>query len=293
MTKEQKKISIIGLGQMGRKLAQLYADGGYDVLVWNRTESKANGLKGVKVAPSVATAIADGDLHIICVLDNTATLDMLNSLPDKSLLKNKTVVNLTTGSPGEAATLEALINRHGGGYLNGAIQVAPDQMGLPGTTILVAGERSVFDDNKIALDILGGNLRYLGDKAAASPAMDLATLTWLYGSYIGLIYGMKLCQEFALKLEDYRDIIAEIVPGFTDFFKHEVNMVSQGTYEVTQSPLSISVSATQRIADTFKGLSVAQEFPEIIASILKQAGARYGSPEKEVAVILKVIGGEE
>lgn len=282
------QVSLIGLGQMGRKLAQMYVEAGFDVQVWNRNPSKAEGLKKVKVAESVEAAILENTLIIICVYDNEATLEILNSVSDTKTFSGKTILNLTTGSPAEAEQIETMINQYDGHYLNGAIQVAPDQMGLPDTTILMAGDSVIFEQFKPALNVLGGNIKHLNTKAAASPAMDLATLTWLYGSYVGLIYGVKLCQSFGLKLDDYSTIIGEIVPGFVDFFKHEISEIDQDHFEITQSPLSISVSATQRIADTFKDLPVTQEFPQIISSILKQADSR-GLRGKELAAIIKVI----
>jgi 3-hydroxyisobutyrate dehydrogenase-like beta-hydroxyacid dehydrogenase len=246
-------------------------------------------LKNVKIADNVLDAIMDSRLSIICVSDNNAVLEILDSIRDKKAFVNKTLLNLTTGSPKEASKLEAIITEHGGEYINGALQVAPDQMGLEGTTILVSGIQNAYSQHKSSLDVLGGNLKYLGEKAAASSAMDLATLTWLYGSYIGLIYGVTLAQQYGLKLEDFSTIIGEITPGFTDFFKHEIDVINREDYRITQSPLPISVSATQRIADSFKELDVIQEFPQTLARILAEAD-RKGLYNEELASIIKVIG---
>ena len=284
-----RKISIIGLGQMGKKIAELYVSAKFDVMVWNRTPSKAAGLANVGIAKSVEEAINHGSLHIICVYDNTGTEEIFNQLGNKQILTSKTIINLTTGSPAEVESLEEMVTKAGGYYLNGAIQVAPDQMGKSATTILLGGKSTTFEKVHEDLKVLGGNLRHLGEKASASSAMDLAALTWLYGSYVGLIYGIRLAQAFELKLEDFGKIIEEVVPGFTDFFKHQINTVSAENYDVTQSPLEISVLATKRIADTFESLPVAQEFPQIISSILQRTGSKYGGKGKELAIVLKAI----
>ncbi|WP_207421553.1 NAD(P)-dependent oxidoreductase [Desertivirga brevis] len=287
-TSNSKQVSIIGLGKMGQKLAQLYVDAGYEVIVWNRTQGKTSQLSGVSVAASAEEAIRSTVLSIVCVHDNRAVQEILDSLSNKEGLEGNTIVNLTTGSPSEAADLEALLKKYGIHYINGAIQAAPDQMGLLQTTILLAGDSQIFLGHKNTLEIIAGNLRHLGEKAAASPAMDMAALTCLYGSFAGLIYGVKMCQAFGISLEDYSRVIAEITPEFTSFFTHELQEIKNENYEITQSPLAISVSATQRIADTFQELKVAQEFPRIIASILKKAEQR-GLADKELAAIIKVI----
>ncbi len=287
-TKELNKISIIGLGQMGRKLAQLYIDAGFEVTVWNRSRGKALNLENAKIANTVPEAFIESSLIIICVADNNAVLTILETVSDIKLLSGKTILNLTTGSPAEAGEIETLITEQGGNYLNGAIQVAPDQMGLDDTTILMSGTWNAFLENKSSLDVLGGNIKHLGEKAAASSAMDLATLTWLYGSYVGLMYGVKLSRQYDLQLEDFSAIIGEVTPGYTAFFKHEIDVINRGDYRITQSPLSISVAATRRIADGFKELDVIQDFPENIAKILEEAD-REGLYNEELAAIIKVI----
>jgi len=290
-TKKQTigKISVIGLGQMGRKIAQLYVDAGYQVTVWNRTKGKATELGDIVEADSAEAAIAASPLSIVVVYDNQGTLEILRRVKNERVYAGKTIVNFTTGSPKEAAEIETIISSIGGLYINGAIQVAPDQMGLESTTILVSGDKNAFNQQKPMLDILAGNLRHLSEKAAASSAMDLATLTWLYGSYVGLIYGVKLSQEYGLNLADYSSIIGEIAPGFTDFFQYEVDVIDRADYQVTQSPLPISVAATQRIADSFQELNVLQEFPQVLKSIFQVAEGK-GLDNEELAAIAKVVG---
>lgn len=73
------------------------------------------------------------------------------------------------------------------------------------------------------------------------------------------------------------------------FFKHEIDVINREDYRITQSPLPISVSATQRIADSFKELDVIQEFPQTLARILAEAD-RKGLYNEELASIIKVIG---
>jgi 3-hydroxyisobutyrate dehydrogenase-like beta-hydroxyacid dehydrogenase len=288
-TKKSDKISIIGLGQMGRKLAQLYVDAGFEVTVWNRSKGKASDLTKVKMANTFFEAVTNSSLIIICVSDNAAVFGLLESVSDiNKIFTGKTVLNLTTGSPTEADEIEAFIISQGGSYINGALQVAPDQMGLKDTTILMSGAQNAFLESKYSLDVLGGNIKYLGEKAAASSAMDLATLTWLYGSYVGLIYGVELSRQYGLKLEDFSSIIEEVTPGYTTFFKHQIDVINRGDYRITQSPLSISVAATRRIANSFKELDVMQEFPENVARILAEAD-RKGLYNEELAAIIKVI----
>ncbi|WP_277601128.1 NAD(P)-dependent oxidoreductase [Pseudoflavitalea rhizosphaerae] len=284
---QEKRITVLGLGQMGRRMAEMYLGQGYQVTVWNRNISKARDIDGAIVATTVEEAISVNEVIIICVLDNNAVTAILDQAGEPGFSK-KTFINLTTGNPQEAKELESRLAVQGGAYLNGAIQVAPEQMGQPDTTILMAGNKESFDEVKTVLDVLGGNIKFLGVNASASPAMDLATLSWVYGSYIGLLYGVALVQAEGMQLHDFRDIVGEIAPSFIEFFKHEVNMIQEDNYNITQSPLMISVGATQRIADAVSAAKLDPAFTNVMAGLLQKARVR-GFENQEVTAVLKVI----
>ena len=283
-----KKISVIGLGQMGKKIAEMFMQKDYEVTVWNRTKEKATAANNTKIAKDVEEAVAQSTVSIICVLDNIAVTEILTRINSRNVLTGKIIINFTTGSPAEVKKLESWLANLGASYLNGAIQVAPDQMGLPDTTILMGGNKEAFALCQDILAVLGGNIKFLGEHASASPAMDMATLSWVYGSYVGLMYGVAFCQKEGINLEDYRTIVGEIAPSFLEFYKHEINMIRQDNFNITQSPLSISVGASQRIADTVRSMGLDTDFTDVIAGLLRKAKDK-GYEQEEVAALIKVI----
>lgn len=286
--RKTEKVSVIGLGQMGLKLATLLTEANREVTVWNRSLSKAASLKGVTIARSAEDAILASEVTVVCVYDNAALWEILKQSGDGSVLKGKTLINFTTGSPSENDDLEDWVNAKGAVYLNGAIQSAPDQMGLPGTTILLSGNEPSYNSFRNLLQTFGGNIKYLGERASLSSAMDLATLSWLYGSFTGLMYGVAMCESMGLDLELYRDLVAETAPPITDFLKHEIDVISRKEFQVSQSPLAISVTATQRIADAVRAFGFDSRFSEQIALLLKKA-QEQGLGDNELASLIGVI----
>lgn len=281
-------VTVIGLGQIGLKLAELLSQQNIPTAVWNRTIAKANVLQRVTVAETLDAAIRQSPVVVICVHDYPAVNQLLTDLADKSSLSGKTIINLTTGSTGEIQALERWLKQHGASYLAGAIQVAPDQLGRPDTTILVSGNQAAFTQYENLLRVFGGNIKYLGGEAPAASAMDLATLAWLYGSYIGLLHGAALVEQANLRLSLFSDIMAEITPGFTKFFQHELQVIERNEFPITQSPLSISVSATQRIRDAVGENGFDTSFFESVANLLRKAQAD-GYQQQELAALIKVI----
>lgn len=285
----KKKISVLGLGQMGQKIAQLYKEAEYEVTVWNRTLRKTDGLGDIHFAETAREAILASPLIILIISNNKGVIKILNDLPDIQVFKNKTLINFTTGSPVEAESIEKIISDAEGSYIHGAIQASPDQLGLKSATILSSGNKVAFEKHVNDLAVIGGNIRQLSEKAAASSAMDTATSTWIYGSFLGLIYGVELSKNYGLSLKDYATVIGEIAPEFINYFKYEVELIERNDFRATQSTLSNHLAATQRLADSFRETNVDQTFPNLINDLLKDA-EKKGLGNDELAALSKIIG---
>lgn len=278
-------VAVLGLGQMGRTLAKLLVQAGVPVLVWNRSPGKAAGLPE---APSAAAAIAAADIVVMCVLDYRAAEEILAGEGVRRALAGKLLIQLSTGSPRDAHSMAALLEDSHAAFLGGAIQVAPDQMGRPDTTILVSGKRAAFERAGAVLATFGGNVVYLGESAPAAATMDLATLSYIYGASAGFFQGAALAQAEGLDVAAYADIVHKMTPSFGDFLQHEGKVVASGDFAISQSPLSISVQATERIHTEMVAAGVNAELPALMARLLRQADAA-GYGKEEFAAVVKLL----
>lgn len=283
-------VTVIGLGSMGATLARLLLESGHRVTVWNRTGSKADALvrKGAAAASSAAAAVAASPVVVVCVHDYKATNDILDTKDVASALAGRVLIQLTTGSPREARDSEAWAREHGADYLDGAIQVAPDQMAKPDTVILLSGAETAFRRGEPVLKVFAGNLKYLGEEVAAASAMDLATLSYVYGATLGFLHGARICETEGFRVDEYGAIVAEIAPSLGEFLKHEGAVIQSGRFEVSQSPLRISAEATERLAQTAKSARINAEFPNFATGLFKRA-VTAGHGEEELAALIKVL----
>lgn len=287
-TTTTKKATVLGLGQMGSTLAKLLITNGYTVTVWNRTASRATPLieQGAILATSAAEAIQASPLVVICVSDYAAANQIFSEATTE--LNGKTVIQLTTGSPQDATDSEAWLNQLGAAYIDGAIQVAPEQMARPDTTILVSGAAAAYAASDEVLKIFGGNIRYLGQRISAAAAMDLATLSYLYGSLAGFFHSVLIAEAESIPVDLLGKVISEIAPGFTEFIQYEAGIIQSGDFSVTQSPLSISVDATERILKASQQYGINTEVAQLTAGLLQRAN-KAGYAKEELASLIKVL----
>ncbi|WPH19380.1 NAD(P)-dependent oxidoreductase [Variovorax paradoxus] len=285
-----KKVTVLGLGSMGQTLARLYLDKGYEVTVWNRTAGKADALAagGAVAARSAAEAVRASPVAVMCVYDYRAVDAILAMEGVAAALDGRLLLQLTTGSPQDARDAEAWAHRQGASYLEGAIQAAPDQMGRPDTPILVSGAEAVFRTAEPLLRVLGGGIVYLGGKASAAAAMDLATLSTIYGTLLGFLHGARVAEHEGFDVAEYGRIVAGIMPTFAGFLQHEGGVIQSGDFAISQSPMRISIEATQRILQTAQQAGINSEFPAFAAGLFRRADAA-GLGGEEVAALIKLL----
>ncbi|HEU5451453.1 MAG TPA: NAD(P)-dependent oxidoreductase [Terriglobales bacterium] len=71
------KVALIGLGNMGRPMAQNLLRAGHQLTVYNRTRSRADGLAGATIAASASDAARAADVLLTIVADDAALQQVL------------------------------------------------------------------------------------------------------------------------------------------------------------------------------------------------------------------------
>jgi 3-hydroxyisobutyrate dehydrogenase-like beta-hydroxyacid dehydrogenase len=285
-----KKVAVIGTGMMGSTLARLLLKNGYTVTAWNRSSAKLEPLvkKGVVAAESAASAVAAGDVIVMCVYDYKAIDSILQNKEVEAAFAGKLLIQFTTGSPQDARNYASWTKKLGATYLDGAIQVAPAQMGRADTPILISGEETVYREHETLLRVFGGGLTWLGNDASAANVLDLATLSALYGAIVGFFQGALVAEAEGFDVSRYGEIVNGIMPTFGEFLQHEGRVIASGNFSVSQSPLKISVEATERILQHAREKKIHTGYPVLMAKLLKDANDA-GYADEELAAVIKVL----
>lgn len=282
------KATVIGTGMMGSTLARLLMQNGYAVTLWNRTPSRMEPLvkEGATAAKNIVEAVSAGDVIVMCVHNYEGVDGILEDAA--KVIRGKLLIQFTTGSPQDARKYAAWAQQHGALYLDGAIQVAPAQMGREDTPILISGSEKAFREYSSILKVFSGGYTYLGDDASAANAMDLATLTALYGAIIGFFHGVRVSEVEGFDVVKYAEIIHKIVPTFGEFLLHEGKVIAGNNFAVSESPLKISVEATDRILQHARDNKIHTVYPALMANLLQQAfDSGYG--DEELAAVVKIL----
>ncbi|MFD5465564.1 NAD(P)-dependent oxidoreductase [Kitasatospora sp. NPDC127059] len=184
-------VALLGLGAMGTALARAWLAAGHPLTVWNRTGARAEPLaaEGAEVAATAAEAVAAGRLVVVCLLDDESVEQALGVVE----LAGKDVVNLVTGTPGQARARAAWAEARGARYLDGGIMAVPPMIGVPGAGAYVfySGSGELFEEHREVLGVPAG-ARYVGADAGHAALHDVALLSAMYGMFAGIAHAFAL-----------------------------------------------------------------------------------------------------
>src|ERR1700760_1831884 len=117
LSPEQAKLGFIGMGAMGSLIARRLHEHGYQVAVYDRTQSKAAALLpyGVAIADSVSELVANVDVVLSCLTNDDAIRSVyLGDAAGLAAARPGTVVlEMSTVSPSTSRELNRLGAKRG------------------------------------------------------------------------------------------------------------------------------------------------------------------------------------
>jgi 3-hydroxyisobutyrate dehydrogenase-like beta-hydroxyacid dehydrogenase len=237
--------------------------------------------------PSRLTEALEASARIIVCLPDYATTSEVFDRPEAiARLQGRTVIQLSTGTPKEAAAGEEWFRSRDATYLDGAILCYPGNIGTPDGLILVAGPESVFQDCRTDLEGLVGDLRYLGSNIRAPSTLDLAFLSRLMGIVFGSIHGALVCQAEGVAVAEFTRLLPandRAVPLTQAINDDSFESVSKGGATV-----DVAGGVVARLRDQAKDAGINSELPDLLCGWVKRAqAAGYGS--QETAAVIKAL----
>ncbi|MGD2145422.1 MAG: NAD(P)-binding domain-containing protein [Anaerolineae bacterium] len=282
-------ISAIGLGDMGSALARTLLEDGYSVTVWNRTAEKSEPLTaaGAILASSPEEAIAASPATITCITSHDTTIQLLGDI--EASLKDKTIIELSTGGITGAETLARLLSEKGADWLIGMINAYPSSVGKDDTILLTVGRKDVWERWESVIKTLGGGSARVGDQPGMLPALFAALFTTRQGFMFGMIYGGLVSQKAGIPLETFARHVPVSMGWLPSYHQYFSDTVADGRFESPEASLATYVAALDDALSTFETLGASSELPRLFSE-LAHRGLDAGLSEKALTALVELLG---
>jgi 3-hydroxyisobutyrate dehydrogenase-like beta-hydroxyacid dehydrogenase len=202
------RIGIAGLGIIGTRMAANWRKAGHEVLGWNRTRARAEGL-GLPLYGTPAELAAPSDVVVIVVADPPAVHSVIAGAQGIAsiALRGKMVLNASTVDAATNRKAAAAVEAAGGRFLE--TPFTGSKTGAESATLVffVGGDEGVFRRAEPLLLQVGRKAFHFGPVGAAADtklAMNLILANYMQAMAEGFLYARKAGVDMQTFVEAFR-----------------------------------------------------------------------------------------
>ncbi|MEV4189010.1 NAD(P)-binding domain-containing protein [Streptosporangium canum] len=286
--KNATPVTVIGLGSMGRALAEAFIKAGHPTTVWNRTAAKAAPLiaMGAGHAEAIEDAVAASPLVITCLTTFDDTRSALR--PAITLLRGRALVTLNSGSPAGARETAAWAVGHGARFLAGAVKNVPSAVGLPDTLLYYSGDKTVFEEFEATLKVLGGDTVHLGDESDLAALYEMAVGAMLLPALVGFFQGAAAVQARGLEAASmvrfagkWLDMIKSLLPTYA-------KEIDSGDYTDAASSVNLFLAGAAHDEDLAREANVDTAWLAPLHDLVRRA-VEAGHGDHSISALTEVL----
>ena len=226
------RIAFLGLGSMGRPMAVNLARSDHELVVWNRTRSKAESLEGSTVADSPAAA-ADGAAVVVTMLADDHAVGAVTG-GDEGLLaglgKGAVHASMSTISADLSRRLSADHSERGQRYVAAPVFGRPEAAQNAALWIVAGGAAADIDACRPVFDLLGQGVIEAGSDPAQANVMKLAGNFMLASAIEAMAEAYTLVRAHGIDAELFHTVMAERLFR-SPIYQAYGGMVVAGRYE--------------------------------------------------------------
>jgi 3-hydroxyisobutyrate dehydrogenase-like beta-hydroxyacid dehydrogenase len=217
----QHKLGFIGIGSMGRRIAQRLLDHGYDLAVYNRRQEAVELLvqHGATAAQSIAALSAKADVILSCVANDEAVRSIYTG-PEGVLAHvrpGSAIIEMSTVLPRTSRELNKLALEAGINLLDTPISGSTPAAEQGTLTLFCGGDEELFEAAKPIFRSIARQYFYLGPSGSGT-TMKLVANTLLGVGMQAIAEAVALGQKAGIDRHRLFDVLSQtavIAPAHT------------------------------------------------------------------------------
>jgi len=205
------RVAFIGLGNMGAPMARNLLETGHELLLYNRTRSRAEQLEsaGAQVAATPAEAVKNAEVVITMLADDRAVEEVLlaphNAL--EAMPAGALHVSMSTISVDLSRRLAKAHAERGQYYVEAPVMGRPDAAAAAKLFVLASGPADQIERCQPLFDVLGQRTFIAGQDAAASNVFKLAANFLITAVIESLAEASSFVRKSGLDSETFLDFL--------------------------------------------------------------------------------------
>lgn len=280
------KVGFIGLGLMGNPMAKNIHKAGFPLAVYNRSPHRLKDFKKLKVPIYDSPAQLSENVDVVITMV-TAPKDVKEVILGKNGVKDGAhdgliVIDMSTIGPTAAKEIAKALKKYGIDFLDAPVTGSTNRAQSGELTILVGGDKRVFEKVRPILQAMGKDIFYMG-KTGSGQAIKLVNNLMGAITIEALAEGMLVADSLGIKRAQVLKALGNAPLVSTNMRMKMPNMIKN------EYPLSFSMSNMRkdlRLALIESGLSL----PSLKATekLLKK-GMDMGLSNEDYSAVLEIL----
>lgn len=284
-------VGVLGLGNMGRPLAENLQKAGFPLRVWNRTPEKGEALvrQGATWA-NTPREVAEGcDVLLTVLADAKAVREVLLGKEGVASAEGASpvILEMSTIAPHESVALAEALEKRGFIMLDAPISGSAQMAADAAVTILVGGDPEVLDQVRPILEAVGKAVYHMGANGMGC-YMKLANNVILAAVLAGFSEAFVMAEKAGLDGEKMLDVVLH-GSAACPLLQYKGKAIATRNFTPTfalqmmRKDLSLALS-------TANGLKVPMPLTAVLNE-LHQAGIAQGRGAQDFSSIVQVFEG--
>lgn len=225
------RVAVLGIGLLGRAVAERLKATGHTVTVHNRTRAKTEPLRslGIEIAASASQAIRDADCTLLFLADAEAIRSLVLSADGRSALAGRTIIQMGTIGPDESREFHEAISAAGGDYLEAPVLGSLAEAKAGTLLVMVGGTADQLDCWAPVFQSLGREPRLVGPIGQAA-TLKLALNQLIAAQIAAFSLSLGLIQRSKVPVDLFMSVLKQSAL-FASAFEKKLPRLQQRQYD--------------------------------------------------------------
>jgi len=282
------EVGVIGLGAMGRGLAERLIKAGHRVKVWNRSPGPAEALAAEGATRCASAAEAASGEALVSMLANDAVyreIFLANGALDATR-KGAVHINMATISVALGKEFAERHRQRGVLYVAAPVLGRPDAAAAGQLNILAAGAPAAIDKARPLLDAMGQRVWPFGELAEQANAAKIAANFMIASAVEAMGEAMTLLDAYGVGADDFLEAMTGSLFA-APIYKSYGKRIVEGQYDPPGFKLALGFKDIRLALEA----SEAKAVPMPLASLLRDGhlnSMAHGEGDLDWAALAKV-----
>lgn len=284
------KIGVIGLGNMGLPMAQNMLQAGHQLVVYNRTASKAKPLvaKGARLARTPAEAARETGLVFTILSDDKSTEEIVFGQDGilEGLEEGGIHVAVSTISVDCAQKLSKAHSEQGQQFVSATVLGRPDAAASAALRLIVAGPEKARKQIWPVLEAVGQNIFVVGDEGYLSNVAKLGNNFLLVAMLEALSEVLILVEKYGIEPKQFLEIVNTLFAS--PVYQNYGNIIAERKFEPAGFKMNLGLKDVELMLSAADQVSA----PLPLANLAKEhysEGILRGWENLDWAALIKCI----